>query len=311
MRPADAVRLLRVILPVSGSIPLAWSLSHTWVGGLAGEVSLRVFDSYFPLVSLLIIILPISMVASLVLENGFTLAAFQFALFLLPTLWGVRLSALKGYTLGGIVFSLLLLAMYYIEWLALGGETVRIPPSIILATLDELKVPVLVGLLFTVLPLYWSGLGESPSNAIPFSLLLPLAFIGAFAIAAGYSSHSSGTEGNVASTVIVLRTFMTAGDSFEIKDMKSEEGLVTLALTGGSPSKRPILMTLKQNGEPPRVIILRSPWESKMLFKKYEWMEGRTRYLVYSDSRFRAPSSPDNASAPRSAPQSLFPSKIA
>jgi len=309
VKPGEILRSIETFSLLTGSALMAWSVSHTWVGGLVDEL-LPLKAHPVPSMVMFLLSLTASFAVLLFAEDVFPTVVFQFSMFVLPTLWGVHISDLRGYTLGGVAFSLLLIATYYARVAGNGKRTVELPPSVVLGVLEELKMPVLVGLLFTALPLWWSGFGESPSNPLPLPLLLPLAFLGAFAIAAGYSGSSGAPEEAPSLTVAVIRTFMTAGDSFEVEKAESGENSLTLVLKGGSPSRRPILMTLKLD-EPPKMITLRSAWESRLLFKKYEWTEGGIKYVLYSNSKSRAPSLTDTPSAPQSAPQSLFPSKIA
>ncbi|WP_157727158.1 hypothetical protein [Thermococcus siculi] len=309
MKPGEILRSIGALLLLVGSVLMAWSVSHTWVGELVGEL-VPLKAHIVPALVMFLLSLTVSFAVLIFVGNVFPTVVFQFSMFVLPTLWGVRISDLRGYTLGGVAFSVLLILAYYAQATGKGKRTVEMPSSVVLDVLKELKVPILVGLLFTALPLWWSGFGESPSNSLPIPLLLPLAFLGAFAIAAGYSGSSNTPEEAPSLTIAVIRTFMTAGDSFEVEKAENGEGSLTVVLKGGSPSKRPILMTLEFD-EPPGMIVLRSAWESRMLFKKYEWIEGGIRYVLYSDSKSRAPSSQDTSSVPPSAPQSLFPSKIA
>ncbi len=296
MRRSDQVKILRILLPVVAAIPLSWSLSMTWVKELLVS-AFNMLTGFTPDGFLLVLFLGelLTLVGLLVVEGIFKLLSLQFLVFVLPTFWGIPLSALKGYTVGGVVFSLALLFGYYIDSPELRDKLFELPPSCILGTLEELLTPTLVGIAFVLLVLYWSELGANPHNALPLWVLLPIIFGASFLVAAGYSFQREEEE---RLTRLVVRTVMTVGDTFEVNYLSEDSRSVTLALTGGSPVKRPVLMTLDLKWIP-AMVILRSPWETKMLTRKYEWVEGGVRYIVYSDTMSRAPSSPDSASAPQ------------
>ena len=300
MARPDAVRALRLVLPVMAAVPLSWSLSKTWVG----ELVLELFNSMAgttlsPVLPTLFLGGLLTLVGILAIEGTFKLVTLQFLMFFLPTLWGTPLSALRGYTLGGAFFSIALIAAYYLDSPSLRSKFPGLSPAPIVETLRALLIPLFVGIAFLVLILYWSDLGTDPRNALPLWALLPLLFGVTFLVATGYSMHGEKPDGGKdVPYKLVLRTVMTAGDTFKVEPLGEDARSVTLTLTGGSPIKRPILMTLEVDWVP-ALVVLRSPWETKVLTKKHEWVEKGVRYVVYSDTTSRAPSSPDSASAPR------------
>ena len=300
MARPDGVRVLGVLLPAMAAVPLSWSLSKTWIG----ELALELFNSMMgttlsPFLSTFLLFELLTLVGLLAMEGTFKLVALQFLVFFLPALWGTPLSALRGYTLGGAFFSIALIASYYLDSPSLRNKFPELPPAPIVETLRALLIPLFVGVAFLTLILYWSDLGTDSLNALPLWTLLPLLFGVTFLVATGYSSHGEKADGNKdVPHKLVLRTVMTVGDTFKVEPLGEDARSVTLALTGGSPIKRPILMTLEVDWVP-ALVVLRSPWATKVLTKKYEWVEKGIRYVVYSDTTSRAPSSPDSASAPR------------
>ncbi|WP_297464610.1 hypothetical protein [Thermococcus sp.] len=296
MVKSNRIRLLRILVPLVASIPLAWSLSTTWIGELVLSMFRPVVDTTDPLPLMLLLTGTLSIIGSLAVESVFKLVLAQLLLFMIPTLWGTPLSALKGYTLGGILFSILLILAYYLEPYSGGGSFTGDDDSLIAPTLTILALPIVAGTGFLILILYWSDLGSRPPNLLPLWILLPLLVGIAALISAGYAMKRAKNTGEEVLNRLILRTVMTAGDTFRVEPLAMDGRSVSLALQGGSPVRRPLLLTLDLEYAP-TFVMLRSPWESRMLTKKYEWVENGVRYVVYSDTTSRASSSQDIPSA--------------
>jgi len=157
--------------------------------------------------------------------------------------------------------------------------------------LKTIILSMLPGAMLLVYLFYSTSLGRNPIGLFPTYLAVLFALL----IGIILSTLDSGEENN-SKTVLVLRTYMTAGDSFRVKQGSIWENGFEILLEGGSPVKRTVLLSFSSDNVPEYVVI-RSPWDSKFLTKKKESVENGVRYIIFSTSR--APSSQDIPSAPQ------------
>ncbi|NJE77361.1 hypothetical protein [Thermococcus sp. ES12] len=311
---------LSYLLVILSSIPVAWLFSQRTAGRALSEYVYWLTQLWVPPILLtLLLALVLSFGYYLLSKSLLKTLGLQFLVYLLPSLGGIPIRLVGGYTLGALVFSITFLSGRYIEWLmedwemllSFGADTEELRVSA-MASLMELLLPIPLGLGYFVLLFYWSSGGKLFGNPLPFYLLLPFLLGAAVAVAVSFADPKPSKEKETFSeTFLILRTQMVVGDSFTRELLNEDDRSITLGLIGGTPVRRPVLMKLKWTNRIPNIVVLRSPWESSILVKKKEWVEKGRRYVLFinSEVKSRAPSSQDTSSAPLSAPRSLFPLK--
>ncbi|WP_457742705.1 hypothetical protein [Thermococcus sp.] len=156
--------------------------------------------------------------------------------------------------------------------------------------LKTILISMLPGAMLLVYLLYSTSLGKNPVGLFPtYTVVLFALLIGVVL------STLEGRKENASKTVLVFRTYLTAGDSFRVKIGSVWENGFELLLEGGSPVKRTVLLSFPSE-KVPEYVVIRSPWDSKFLTKKKENVENGVRYVVFTTSR--APSSEGIPSAP-------------
>ena len=217
-------------------------------------------------------------------------------LYVLPYLGGVLLDNVPFVTLTAIPLSVSVVLVPYAHSLQfrmknLGRGYPREEIEALMGReLNTIFLSMLPGAMLLVYLLYSTSLGKRPLGLFPtYSVVLFALLIGIV------MSTLEKKETNVSKTVLVLRTYMIAGDSFRVKRGSIWEKGFELLLEGGSPVKRTVLLSFALENVPEYVVV-RSPWDTKFLTKKEESVENGVRYVVFSTSR--APSSQGISSAP-------------
>jgi len=216
-------------------------------------------------------------------------------LYVLPYLGGVPLEEVPFVTLSAIPLGVSIVLIPYAHSLRSRMESLgRGYPQEELENLMERELKtiflsMLPGAMLLVYLLYSTSLGRNPIGLFPTYLSVLFALLIGVIISA-----LERNEGTASKTVLIFRTYMTAGDSFRVKGGSIWENGFEIILEGGSPVKRMVLLSFPSESVPEYVVI-RSPWDSKFLTKKKESVENGVRYIVFSTSR--APSSQDIPSA--------------
>ncbi|WP_297065286.1 hypothetical protein [Thermococcus sp.] len=216
-------------------------------------------------------------------------------LYVLPYLGGVPLEEVPFVTLSAIPLGVSIVLIPYVHSLhsrmkSLGlGYPQEELENLMERELKTIFLSMLPGAMLLVYLLYSTSLGRNPVGLFPTYLSV------LFALLIGVVMSTLEKKGGTASkTVLVLRTYMTVGDSFRVKEGSIWENGFEIILEGGSPVKRTVLLSFPSDNVPEYVVI-RSPWGSKFLTKKKESVENGVRYVVFSTSH--APSSQDIPSA--------------
>jgi len=216
-------------------------------------------------------------------------------LYILPYLGGVPVEKVPFVTLTAMPLGVSIVFVPYahslhsrMKSLGLGYPKDELE-NLITIELKTILLSMLPGAMLLVYLLYSTSLGRNPIGLFPTYLTVLFALLIGVII-----STIERKEESASKTVLVFRTYMTAGDSFRVKEGSIWENGFELLLEGGSPVKRIVLLSFPSENVPEYVVIC-SPWDSKFLTKKKESVESGVRYIVFSTSR--APSSPDSFSA--------------
>ena len=272
--------------------PVAWLISNTGlVSSLAGRFSL-------PPLILGVAIVFIPAIVSLLITNEI-LPSFLVGIiiYLIPAFFGIDVSVLNRYVPGAIALALGFTTSLLLTWIEKDLAPQFRKEDVIVSSFIESIVPIPLALLMITLLLYWSSLGESPRNFLPLILLLPLLILAQVVLVVAFKGENKNERKTPNETILILRGFMRAGDSFLLEVMEKREHSVTFELSGGFPVERPILLKIEWKGHAPDVVVLISPWETQTLSKAKEWREGEKQYILYVPTS-HAPSSPDIFSAP-------------
>ena len=284
MRFKLSPRRIEYSLVVISSLPLSWLLSNSHAGAAVSSYIYKVVGLWIPSFPLLaLIVTSISAGLYVLGRTPLRVIGFQLGLYLLPALVGLPVKLLTGYTLGGVVYTGSLMLAKYIEWISweMPGVSREELESAGVSAIGEVLLPIPLGLGYFFLLFSRSSWAKLPINTFPFYFLLPFLVGAVVAVAFSFSGEPKESPENVSQTFIVLRTHMTAGDSFTIEYLDKDTGGTTLGLVGGSPVKRPLLLKMEWSESIPEVVVLRSPWETKILTKKKEWVEGNKKYLLF------------------------------
>ncbi|NJE04489.1 hypothetical protein [Thermococcus sp. MV11] len=289
MRFELSLRRVEYLLVAVSSLPLAWLFSHRTGGFLVSAYLHELIGVWIPPFPLLLLVSALlSLGLYLFAESALKTVGIQFALYLLPSLYGLPVGLLTGYTLGGVLYITVLLIVSHIDWITQESETALRAgisreelESSALSAIKEALFPVPLGAGYLFLVLRWSSWAELPERAFPFYLLTPFLLGAAVAVASSFSRAKGEKLEDASETFLVLRTYMTAGDSFTVEYLGRDERGITLGLMGGSPVKRPVLLRLGWEEGVPAVVVLRSPWETRILTKEKEWVEGGKRYVLF------------------------------
>ncbi len=218
-------------------------------------------------------------------------------LYVLPYLGGVLLDKVPFVTLTAIPLGVSVVLVPYANSLQFRMKNLgRGYPqgeleALMKRELNTIFLSMLPGVMLLVYLLYSTSLGKRPLG------LFPTYFVVLFALLIGIViSTLEKKEISASKTVLVLRTYMIAGDSFRVKRGSIWEKGFELLLEGGSPVERTVLLSFALENVPEYVVV-RSHWDTKFLTKKKESVENGVRYVVFSTSR--APSSLDIPSAPQ------------
>jgi len=269
---------------------------------LLGDISTLVAEKlgiYVPPILLSFLVF-LSLTLTLFERRGFSLpltVGVMSALYILPYIGGVPVERVPYVALSALPLSLAIVMAPYLHFL-LGREKALqgLPESEWNAVVrEELRVFLLSmvpgGMLLAYL-LYSTALGTRPIA------LLPTYVVPVIALSIGLLLASvDRTEKPIEKTVLVMRGYLTAGDSFEVRRGSLYERGYELLLVGGTPVKRPVLISIEAENVP-HYVLLKSPWDKLFLVKKGEVVEGNTRYVIFLPSTSRVPSFPDSASAP-------------
>lgn len=287
MRAEDSIGLLEYSIALSSPLPLAWLLSEGRVGTEVSSQIYGVIGLWVPPVILLALVFsPLSAGLYYLWRRLPVMVGLEFGLYLFPGLLGLPLKLVPGYTLGFLAYTVFLLLAGYLEWSSalIPGVSRRELGEVTLSALGEVLFSMAVGMAFFFLLFAQSSWAREPPQMFPFYLLLPFLAGATVAVVLAFQVEPGGNRKppeNPSRTFLVLRAYMTAGDSPRIERL-GDNGWVTLELIGGSPLKRPILLKLEWDGEVPETITLRSPWETRVLTKKREWVKGDGRYVLFT-----------------------------
>lgn len=284
MRFKLSARHIEYFLVIVSSLPLAWLLSNDNIGVAVSSYLYEVVGLWVPSLPLLALMLAsISLGFYVFGWTPMRIIGFQLGLYLLPALEGLPVKLLTGYTLGGVTYTGSLMLAEYLEWISheIPGVSKDEFESAEIFAVREVLLPVPLGLGYFFLLFTWSSWAKFPRNTLPFYFLLPFLVGAAVAVASSFSGEPRGDSKNASQVFLVLRTHMTAGDSFTVEYLGRDERGVTFGLVGGSPVKRPLLLKMEWDEGIPGVVVLRSPWETKILTKKGEWVEGNKKYVLF------------------------------
>ncbi|WP_258083894.1 hypothetical protein [Thermococcus thermotolerans] len=284
MRFKLALRHVEYSIVIISTLPLAWLLSHGNMGIALSLYVYRVIGVWIPSFLLMLPVLALISLGFYILGGTpLKIVVFHFGLYILPALWGLPVNLLTGYTLGGVIYTGSLMLAKYIEWIShdIPGVSRDEFDSAGISAIREVIFPIPLGMGYFFLLFSWSSWARLPANVFPFYFILPFLVGAAVAVVSSFSGELRESPINAPQTFLVLRTHMTAGDSFTIEHLGRDERGVTFGLVGGSPVERPILLKMEWDEGLPEVIVLRSPWETKILTKKREWVEGNKRYVLF------------------------------
>jgi len=282
-------------------LPLAWLASLTGVLQLLAQtVEAQLGIPVPPLLAGIVIVLVPAFAYTYITGDLFKLFLAALALYLLPAIFGMDFDLLDRYVPGAIVLFTGFLLALFIAWIErdLGYVRNEEREGLLILALREVLMPLLLGILLTV-PLLWrSSFGKHPRNLLPLAFLPPLLLFATMTFALRFRRDHNEVPRSPKKSYLILRTAMKAGDSFVIDIQERTERSVTFALSGGFPAHRPVLLKIEWNNEPPEVVVLRSPWDTKILLKAGELRKGEEDYFLYLPTS-RAPSSLGIFSAPR------------
>ncbi|WP_297508934.1 hypothetical protein [Thermococcus sp.] len=232
-------------------------------------------------------------------RKGFSLpltVGIMSALYILPYIGGVSVGKIPYVALSALPLSLAIVMAPYLNFLlerekALHGLPEREWEAVVREELRTFLLSMVPGGILLVYLLYSTTLGTRPFALLPtFSIPLLVLSLGLLL------ASVDGVETPAEKTVLVIRAYLTAGDSFEVRRGSLYEKGYELLLVGGTPVKRPVLIRIEDENVPD-YIILKSPWENLFLAKRSEVVEGNTRYVIFLPSTSRAPSSQGISSA--------------
>ncbi len=219
------------------------------------------------------------------------------AIYILPYIGGVSVGKIPYVALSALPLSLAIVMAPYLHFLLEREKAFQELPEgeweeVIREELRTFLLSMVPGGILLVYLLYSTALGTRPFALLP-AYSVPLLAISLGLLLASVDR----VETSAKKTVLVMRAYLTAGDSFEVRRGSIYEKGYELLLVGGTPVKRPVLIRIEDENVPD-YILLKSPWESLVLVKKGEVVEGNTRYVIFRPSTFRAPSSQGTSFAP-------------
>ncbi|WP_461863647.1 hypothetical protein [Thermococcus sp.] len=291
--------LFSVSLVTVATLSPAFSLSRYFEDfskSIELKIGIHIAPIFLSLLTMLSLVLYLFYIRKL--RPSWTVAVLA-VFYAVPYLGGIPVKEIPSITLAAIPLGISIALVPYVEelraqvhYLISAGVRSEEINAIVVEGFKTIGFALLPGVMLLTYLLLSTGAGSRPITLLPTFLIIPLALILGLILTSIEQDRDEAEE-----TILVLRAYMVAGDTFRIRKGTLWEEGYELLIEGGSPVKRTVLISFPVS-EVPKFVILRSPWDTKFLSGKMETIENGKRYLLFLETMSRAPSSPDSASAP-------------